>query len=139
MNIGFQRPTDLALFALRILSERTRPISGADLADAVGTTITYLPQVMSPLVRAGWVASNRGPGGGYKLAPEAERVSVRAVIDATEGSIVTGRCVLRDAPCPGSEECPVHSVWVEARSVLIDGLDRIPAVQFRQSPGGGRR
>ena len=47
-------------------------------------------------------------------------------VDCTERP---GRCVLRDAPCPGNEECPIHLAWVEARAVLISGLESIPAVQ----------
>lgn len=129
MNIGFQRHTDLALSALEVLSSRGAAISGADLADEVGTTITFLPQVMAPLIRARWVSSHRGPGGGYRLTPQAAGLTVREVVDATEGPVVTGRCVLRDAPCPGNEECPVHVAWVEARAVLISGLESILAVQ----------
>ena len=129
MNIGFQRHTDLALSALSILSGRGAAISGADLADEVGTTITYLPQVMAPLIRARWVTSHRGPGGGYRLTPEAVGLNVRDVVDVTEGPMVSGRCLLRDAPCPGNEECPIHAAWVEARAVLISGLESIPAVQ----------
>src|SRR5690606_3017728 len=107
--------TDLALSALSILARGDAPISGADLADRVGTTITYLPQVMAPLVRARWVISHRGPGGGYRLAPEAAGVSVREVVDATEGPLINGRRVMRDSPCPGTEECSIHGAWVEAR------------------------
>lgn len=133
MNIGFQRHTDLALSALAILAERDGPMAGADLADAVGTTITYLPQVMAPLVRERWVRSHRGPGGGYVLTLEARELTVRDVVDATQGSLVTGRCVLRDAPCPGSEECAIHAVWTAARTVLIEGLEALPAAQPAQS------
>lgn len=127
MNFAFQRQTDLAVSALRVLASDDGPVSGADLADAVGTTITYLPQVMSPLVRAGWVVSHRGPGGGYRITERGSGVSLRAVIDETEGPVETGRCVMRDEPCPGSETCPVHAVWVQARALLVEGLDSIPA------------
>jgi Rrf2 family iron-sulfur cluster assembly transcriptional regulator len=134
MSFGFQRQTDLALAALRVLSTHGS-LSGADLADEVGTTISYLPQVMSPLVREGWVVSHRGPGGGYRITSEAHAASIRDVIDVTEGSIVTGRCVMRDEPCPGARECPIHTVWAQARTLLVDGLDSIPAVV----PGGGQK
>lgn len=127
--MNFQRHTDLALSALAILAERDGPMAGADLADEVGTTITYLPQVMAPLVRERWVSSHRGPGGGYVLTAEARELTIREVVDATQGSLDSGRCVLRDAPCPGVEECAIHSVWTAARTVLIEGLERIPALQ----------
>lgn len=129
MNIGFQRHTDLALSALAVLSSRNASISGPDLADEVGTTITFLPQVMAPLIRARWVTSHRGPGGGYRLTPQAVGLSVRDVVDATEGPMVTGLCVLRDAPCPGNEQCPIHVAWVEARAVLVSGFESVRAVQ----------
>lgn len=129
MNIGFQRHTDLALSALSILAGSGAAISGADLADRVGTTITYLPQVMAPLVRARWVTSHRGPGGGYRLASAAAGLTVRDVVDVTEGPLINGRCVLRESPCPGSEQCSIHGAWMEARAVFIRGLDAIPAIR----------
>lgn len=129
MNFGFQRRTDLALGVLRALAEAegTR-LSGPVLADRVETTISYLPQVIAPLVHAGWVASDRGPGGGYRLTDSAENLRLLEVIEATEGPADQGRCGLRDALCPGDQPCPIHSVWSEARQVLIDGFAAVSAM-----------
>lgn len=129
MNISFQRRTDLALGVLRALALAPEVVSGSDLADEVGTTVTYLPQVMAPLIRAGWVTSDRGPGGGYRLTPAARDVRLLEVIEVTEGPAADGRCVLRDAPCPGDEACPVHVVWTEARRVLTEGFSAIPVIE----------
>jgi Rrf2 family protein len=125
MNISFQRRTDLALSALRALREAGGRMTGTELAERVETTTSYLPQVIAPLVRAGWVTSDRGPRGGYQLTGEATGITLLDVIDVTEGPRRDGRCVLRDAPCPGEEACPVHTVWVEARRVLVDGFGTI--------------
>lgn len=130
MNIGFQRRTDLALAALNALAATRGRLSGAELARTIGTTITYLPQVVAPLIQAGWVGSERGPGGGYYLTDSAEDLSLLDVIEVTEGPAVDGRCALRDAPCPGDNPCPIHSVWVEARRVLIEGFAEVPVVQL---------
>ena len=129
MKLGLQRRTDLALSALRALPEGGRSMSGADLAEILDTTTSFLPQIMSPLVKAGWVESGRGPGGGYRLTDLAHTVSVLDVIEVTEGPTVDGRCVLRDAPCPGDEACQAHAVWTEARDVIIEGFRGLPAVQ----------
>lgn len=134
MNIGFQRRTDLALSALRRLSDADGSVAGTDLARAVGTTPGYLPQVMSPLVKAGWVVSERGPGGGYRITADAYAASLLDVIEATEGPSNDGRCVLRDAPCPGDHLCPVHVVWTEARAHLVDGFGMIPAISNEGAP-----
>jgi Rrf2 family protein len=134
MNIGFQRRTDLAISLLRVLASASGVVSGADLAGAVGTTTTYLPQVMTPLVKAGWVSSERGPRGGYRLTEEAEGIRLLDVIEATEGPAADGRCVLKDGPCPGDESCPVHDVWVMGRRVLTEGLGAIPVFERQGEP-----
>lgn len=128
MNITFSRRTDLALTVLRVLYDDGERVAGSRLARRAGTTASYLPQVVAPLVRAGWVVSDRGPGGGYRLTAAARRASVLDVVDATEGPSGDGRCVLRDAPCPGDEACPVHAVWRDVREMLERGLEEIPAV-----------
>jgi Rrf2 family transcriptional regulator, iron-sulfur cluster assembly transcription factor len=126
MNISFQRKTDLAFAVMRTLAEAERRLSGADLAREVGTTLSYLPQIVSPLIAAGWISSGRGPGGGYELTEAASGVHLLDVVEVTEGPAESGRCVLRDAPCPGETQCGVHAVWAEARHVLLAGLARIP-------------
>lgn len=125
----FQRRTDLALAALRRLGEaEDRRLSGTALAREVGTTASFLPQIMSPLIRAGWVVSERGPGGGYTLTDDSDSISLLDVVETTEGPTVDGRCALRDAPCPGDVPCPVHHVAVAAREVLRNGFSQIPAI-----------
>ncbi|MFP3913528.1 MAG: RrF2 family transcriptional regulator [Actinomycetota bacterium] len=134
MNFGLQRRTDLALSALRCLTRDGAPIPGPRLAESIGTTTSFLPQVMSPLIRAGWVTSERGPGGGYRLTEQSGTVTLLDVVEATEGPAETGRCVLRDAPCPGDPVCAVHAVWTQARHVLVEGFRTIPAVSTQGGP-----
>lgn len=122
MQLQLSRKTDLAMKALAALARAEDRTGGAELAGAIGTTTPFLPQVLGPLVRAGWVDSERGPGGGYLATVDLDEVSLLEVIEATEGSVETGRCVLRDGPCPGTEGCPVHEAWLAARTVLRDAL-----------------
>ncbi len=129
MIISFNRSTDLALTALRALATAEGRVSRSDLAREIGTTASYLPQVMAPLVQCGWVVSGRGPGGGYQLTSAAFDVRLLDLVEATEGPAVDGRCVFRDGPCPGEETCPVHPVWIEARQVLLDGLEEVFALR----------
>ncbi|CAN5465745.1 hypothetical protein BH24ACT7_BH24ACT7_21090 [soil metagenome] len=107
-------------------------MAGSALANGIGTSVSFLPQIMAPLIQAGWVASERGPGGGYRLTDQAAGASLLDVMEVTEGPPENGRCVLADGPCPGSPSCAIHDVWVEARRVLTDGFARIPAFSADQ-------
>ncbi len=129
MIVSLSRRTHLALEALEVLSTTGERISGGDLAEQIGSTVQFLPQVLSPLVRAGWIDSERGPGGGYRAAVPLGSISLLALIEATEGEIDNGRCVLRDGPCPGTETCPVHEAWMAARDVLVEKLNTYSVAQ----------
>ncbi len=129
MIFGLSRRTDLALRAMKTLSDADDRMSGSDLAEEVGSTVQFLPQVLAPLLREGWIDSERGPGGGYRAAAPLESISLFDLIEATEGEIDNGRCVLREGPCPGTETCPIHLAWMAAREVLVDRLQTFSVAQ----------
>jgi Rrf2 family protein len=108
------------------LSGLDRRVKAAELAERLGTTPGFLSQVLSPLVARGWVRSEPGPAGGYRLVVAAEEVSVLDVIEAVEGPTDTGRCVLADRPCGSTGPCALHVPWSEARARLLDQLGRTP-------------
>lgn len=122
MRLEITRRTDLALKALHALDRGKQ--RGADLARLVGGTPKFIPQVMSPLVRAGWVESDPGPSGGYRLARPLESISLLQLIETIEGPTANGKCVLRGSPCPTTETCAVHEAWTRARDALLAELDR---------------
>jgi Rrf2 family protein len=108
--------------ALRVLGESTERIKGPELAERVGTTPGFVTQVLTPLVRSGWVRSDPGPTGGYSLTVDLADVSVLAVIEAVEGPTDSGRCVLLDRPCDERRTCALHVPWLRARSHLLREL-----------------
>ena len=121
MRLEMTKKTDLALRVLRHLSCTSHTVSGTDLAAEAGVSTYYLPQIVAPLSRAGWVTATRGPNGGYRLAGSLKEISVLDVINAVE-PMETDRCVLRGAPCPAQEQCAIHTSWVRARDALMEEL-----------------
>lgn len=126
MRLEMSRRTDLAVRLLRLLAEDGGRRNGPDLAVAIETTPSFLPQVVAPLVRAGWVASTSGPNGGYELVVRAGDLSLLEVIEAFEGPVVDGRCLRRAKTCPGDEPCLLHGPWERARATLLRELRSTP-------------
>lgn len=123
MRLELTKKTDLAFRALAHLKEEGGSASGPSTAVAIETSTAYLPQVLKPLVSAGWIASTPGPGGGYRLNASLEDISVLDVIERVEGKTREDRCVLRGTPCPAQEQCALHTSWVQARGALLAELE----------------
>jgi Rrf2 family protein len=104
------------------LAGEQRRMKAVELADHVDATAGFLTQAMSPLVARGWVVSEPGPTGGYRLDVGLEDVSILDVIEAVEGPTDTGRCVLENRPCGGSAPCALHRPWTTARSEFLTEL-----------------
>lgn len=126
MRLEVTRKSNLAVMALRSLGAANERVKGPELAERVGTTAGFVSQVLTPLVRAGWVRSDPGPTGGYSLTVDLADVSVLAVIEAVEGPTDSGRCVLLDRPCDESGYCALHVPWVRARGHLLRELAAVP-------------
>ena len=129
---------------MRVLGEADTRLKAQTLADAVCTTPGYMPQVIGPLVKAGWVRSDAGPTGGYSLAVSLEDVSLLQVIEAVEGPTDDGQCVLVDRPCEAAGPCALHVAWYRAREHLLAELDAAsiaevaltqPVVELRPDDG----
>jgi Rrf2 family protein len=126
MRLEITRRADLAVRALTELAKVDGHRKSADLAAAIGTTTGFIPQVLGPLVKAGWVASDPGPTGGYRAAMPLANVTLLAVIEAVDGPTDTGRCVVAERPCDAHDRCVLHDAWGRARDELIAALDATP-------------
>lgn len=123
MRLEMTKKSDLALKSLRCIGDSDGElVAGKWLAEKLGITTHYLPQVISPLVKAGWIASTPGPRGGYRLLVDLEDVSVLDVIETIEGRIEDQGCVQRGIPCPESDLCALHVPWQAARDAMLEEL-----------------
>lgn len=122
MRLEITQRADLAVRALLALAGCPARLKSADLADALGTTPGFVPQVMGPLVRAGWVRSDPGPTGGYQLIVGVDELSVLQVIEEIDGPTENGRCVVAGGPCEARQPCSLHFAWAKARHELVTSL-----------------
>ncbi|MEI8239619.1 MAG: Rrf2 family transcriptional regulator [Actinomycetota bacterium] len=126
MRLEITRRAELAIRALALLCESPERVKASMLAERLGTTLKFVPQVLSPLVRAGWVRSDPGPTGGYSSLVDIDAVSVLQVIEAVDGATDVGRCVVADRACQSASPCVLHAAWAQARTELLRVLQSTP-------------
>ncbi|UCC63446.1 MAG: Rrf2 family transcriptional regulator [Anaerolineae bacterium] len=95
----------------------------SDVAEAQGVPESYLAKIFQDLSRSGLVISHRGAKGGFALARDPDRITLRQVIEAVEGPIALSPCLDERVGCELSEVCEVHLVLAEAQAQLLRVLD----------------
>lgn len=88
---------------------------------AVGGSGTYVAKTVQRLVAAGLLRSTRGAWGGVALAAPADRITLRAIVEAAQGVFGEDYCL--GAPS-GSHPCGFHRAMVEAREAMLGALSR---------------
>lgn len=76
-----------ALLRLSVRNADT-PCSTKSVAEQIDRSVSYTESLMAQLRNAGFVVSQRGPGGGYVLARPADRIIVAEVFRAVEAPSV---------------------------------------------------
>jgi Rrf2 family protein len=123
MRLELTKKTDLAFQALEfIAASGNRRITGTALAAELEITTQYLPHVMAPLTRAGWIASSSGPKGGYKINTDLMDVSLLDLVEAVEGAFDDTRCLHLGPMHDANHYCALHEPWMRARAALLDEL-----------------
>jgi Rrf2 family protein len=133
MRLGITRKATLAMRAMVLLARGDR-LKATELAAALDATPAFVPQVIRPLVAAGWVGSSPGPVGGYALIVAPDLITVLDVIEAVDGPTDDGRCVVTDRPCGADASCVLHAAWVRARDDLVESLGRMPVSDVVGAP-----
>jgi FeS assembly SUF system regulator len=102
------KKADYGLIALRHLASGQRAASAKDIADTYGIPLPLLSKILQKLTRAGFLISEQGIRGGYRLAREARDISTLEVIRSIDGPIILTQCFTEHAQCDQSTRCPVR-------------------------------
>ncbi len=94
------------------------PVALASISQRQQISLSYLEQLFSRLRRVGLVESTRGPGGGYTLAREAERISVAEIVAAVDES-------LEDAAAEGHGQDASAALWQRLGAVMLEHMATI--------------
>ncbi len=117
-------------YALRLMLDlaimgNDAPVRVKDIAKRQDISIKYMEQIITILSRAGYLRSNRGPQGGYRLAKDPKEYTVGMILRLTEGSLAPVAC-LDDEPnmCYRQETCVTLQIWKELNEAINSVVDK---------------
>ncbi|MEM1485753.1 Rrf2 family transcriptional regulator [Oscillospiraceae bacterium PP1C4] len=86
----------------------------------------YLEQIITNLVRAGYVKSVRGAQGGYILAHEPSQYTVGMILRLMEGSLAPVVCLEgEDNRCLRADKCVTLEVWKRIDTAIEGVVDHM--------------
>ncbi len=94
------------------LHQDERLVSLAEISDVQQISLSYLEQLFSRLRKYDIVEGVRGPGGGYRLARDAEDISIADIINAVDEKLDATRCSGHE-DCQGGRKCITHELWFD--------------------------
>lgn len=112
-----------AFRALIYLARTNRRASADTIAVETGIPRRMLARILARLSRAGLVESFPGRGGGSRLSRPAAQITLRDVVQATEGPFGVSRCILLDRACRPTSPCALHDEWDEAQGAILRRLE----------------
>ncbi len=132
-SVEVTKKTEYAISALIELALNPGEyISSKEIALRQEIPVNFLPQIIALLGTEGWVEGVRGPGGGVRLLADPNSISVKDVIELIEGRVAISRCLTNELGCSRLGRCPLHSVWQEAQSALVNVLANITIAKLAE-------
>lgn len=130
------RFSDLALRLLMYLGSRPEPMKATITVRAAAVMFnvpyTHLVKVAHQLGQQGFLITNKGAGGGLRLARAAESISVGEIIRITEPGDSVVDC--HSQPCPLAGACLLKGALDSAYAAFLDTLDGYSLAAVARTP-----
>lgn len=89
-------------------------------------SVKYLEQIITALVKVGYVKGLRGSKGGYKLSKKPEDYTVGMILRLTEGSLAPVSCLDDEVNmCDRSNECITLGLWRDLYEAINSVVDNV--------------
>lgn len=121
------RKADYGLIALKHLALRPAAESAStkDIAETYGIPVPLLSKILQRMAKNGFLKSEQGTNGGYRLARDPRRITALEVIRAIDGPIILTSCFTDHSECNHSERCSVREPLRKVHEGILRLLDSI--------------
>lgn len=117
------KKADYGLIAMRHLtSVRPRSASAKEISDHYGLPAPVLAKILQTLVRNGFLLSEHGTNGGYRLSREPEQITAFDVVRAIDGPIFLTSCFTTGGECEHHQKCSIRDPLRRIHEGIIDLL-----------------
>ena len=130
------KKADYGLIALKHLAVNGQNSASAkEIADTYGVPLPLLSKILQRLVKAGFLRSEHGTNGGYKLARDPREITALEVIRSIDGPIVLTACFTEHGFCTHTDKCIVREPLRKVHEGILRLLSGITISDMSQENG----
>ena len=98
--IHISEAASLAIHSLALIASSKSRLNARQIAEILHVSQNHLAKILQVLAKNEYLASNRGPGGGFILKKNASEVSMLEVYQLIEGNVDCQFCGITENTCP---------------------------------------
>jgi len=120
------KKADYGLIALKHLAVNCREgASAKEIAETYGVPLPLLSKILQKLCKGGFLRSEHGTNGGYKLARDPRTITALEVIRSIDGPIVLTACFTEHGACTHTDKCNVREPLRKVHESILRLLSSI--------------
>lgn len=100
------------------------------LSEALDVPQSYLSKVLQQLHKAGYLASQMGSKGGYKLARQVEKTTMKEILQVIQGETHIQECLMDHFDCNRFRKCAVNQHIREIQQTVDQMLEQLTIGQL---------
>lgn len=120
------KKADYGLIALKHLAVNgPQSASAKEIAEAYGIPLPLLSKILQKLAKNGFLQSEHGTNGGYRLARDPREITALEVIRSIDGPIVLTACFTEHGMCSHTDKCSVREPLRKVHEGILRLLSNI--------------
>ncbi len=98
--ISISEAASIGIHSMILITNSKDKINVTHISEITKASRHHVAKILQRLVKEGFLESNRGPSGGFRLKKPAEEICLLDIFEAIEGKIQENTCLSDNAICP---------------------------------------
>ncbi len=98
--VHISEAASLAIHSLALISSSSVRLNAKKIAEILHVSQNHLAKILQVLAKNEYLASNRGPGGGFTFKKKADQITMLEIYQLIEGNVECRFCGITESLCP---------------------------------------
>jgi len=131
-SFRFRKKTEYGMMMISLLAKEGKGgLVSVRTMQENGLPRSFLVKIARDLIKAKLIVAKEGRGGGYSLAKDPNRVTLKEVVEAIDGQVATTSCMIHGSKrCPLADKCPHKNMMVRLTDEINEILSKYKLADF---------